>query len=383
MQLTRSSQPFGSVPYRERRLVAVATSLILVSVLILAPSSTWFASAASDVTVINWQLQGNKGTSPATNFLGTTDSEPLVLRTNNVEALRVLPGGNGVGGNVGIGTTSPASPLTVAGTVQSTSGGFKFPDGTTQTTAGVTSVTATAPLGSSGGTTPTVSLSGIVPVANGGAGLATAGSSGSYLRSNGTAWTSTPIASGDLPAGSPNYIQNGTSQQTGASFNIDGNGTIGGTLTCTGCVGTADVASGAVGTAQLAANAATQYQYASSTSYSITTSTTPQPIPGQSVTLTTTGGAVLAMFSATVKGANTGCFEIVRDNAVVLAFNCNDFTVTGGSYVLSTTITLFGVDTPTAGVPHTYTVEWYIDLGAMTMSASGTTANLVAIELKR
>ena len=38
-------------------------------------------------------------------------------------------------GNVGIGTTSPGSPLTVAGTIESTSGGFKFPDGTTQTTA--------------------------------------------------------------------------------------------------------------------------------------------------------------------------------------------------------------------------------------------------------
>jgi|13_taG_2_1085334.scaffolds.fasta_scaffold01580_8 hypothetical protein len=39
-------------------------------------------------------------------------------------------------GDVGIGTDSPGSPLTVAGVIESTSGGVKFPDGTTQTTAG-------------------------------------------------------------------------------------------------------------------------------------------------------------------------------------------------------------------------------------------------------
>ena len=38
-------------------------------------------------------------------------------------------------GNVGIGSTSPGQKLSVAGTIESTSGGFKFPDGTTQTTA--------------------------------------------------------------------------------------------------------------------------------------------------------------------------------------------------------------------------------------------------------
>ena len=40
-------------------------------------------------------------------------------------------------GNVGIGTTSPSEKLTVVGTIESTSGGIKFPDGTTQTTAAI------------------------------------------------------------------------------------------------------------------------------------------------------------------------------------------------------------------------------------------------------
>ncbi|MBC7419721.1 MAG: hypothetical protein H7328_03240 [Bdellovibrio sp.] len=39
-----------------------------------------------------------------------------------------------VSGNVGIGTTTPGQKLSVAGTIESTTGGIKFPDGTVQTT---------------------------------------------------------------------------------------------------------------------------------------------------------------------------------------------------------------------------------------------------------
>src|SRR5207248_107917 len=41
-----------------------------------------------------WSLTGNTGTISTTNFLGTTDAQPLVIRTNNAEALRVDPSGN-------------------------------------------------------------------------------------------------------------------------------------------------------------------------------------------------------------------------------------------------------------------------------------------------
>ena len=46
-------------------------------------------------------------------------------------------------GNVGIATTTPGSPLTVAGVIYSSTGGFKFPDGTTQTSAASSATAAT------------------------------------------------------------------------------------------------------------------------------------------------------------------------------------------------------------------------------------------------
>lgn len=59
-----------------------------------------------------WMITGNAGTNPTTNFLGTTDNQSLVFRTNNAERVRILNTGN-----VGIGTTTPIQNLDVNGRI--------------------------------------------------------------------------------------------------------------------------------------------------------------------------------------------------------------------------------------------------------------------------
>jgi len=62
-----------------------------------------------------WQLIGNAGTIPGTNFLGTTDNNALILKTFNAEGLRITSSGtNGVPGNVGISNTNPTTLMQVA-----------------------------------------------------------------------------------------------------------------------------------------------------------------------------------------------------------------------------------------------------------------------------
>lgn len=62
-----------------------------------------------------WTLVGNSGTSALTNFLGTTDAQPLVIRTNNNEALRVTETGL-----VFIGSSTGTNTLDVTGTFSAT-----------------------------------------------------------------------------------------------------------------------------------------------------------------------------------------------------------------------------------------------------------------------
>lgn len=94
--------------------------------------------------------------------IGTSNSVPINFYTNAfISSTPVMT--LDATGKIGVNNITPTSQLTVTGVIESTTGGIKFPDGTTQTTAAtgsgsVTSVTGTSPVVSSGGTTPAISL---------------------------------------------------------------------------------------------------------------------------------------------------------------------------------------------------------------------------------
>lgn len=75
-------------------------------------SGLWVRLATATATPTNWTLTGNAGTSAATNYVGTTDAIPLVLRTTALERMRIA-----ANGNVGISEPAPDSKLDVVQTL--------------------------------------------------------------------------------------------------------------------------------------------------------------------------------------------------------------------------------------------------------------------------
>ncbi|QIE60275.1 hypothetical protein G5B37_12095 [Rasiella rasia] len=60
-------------------------------------STKWVAMGGTNGR--DWSLDGNAGTNPSSNFLGTTDATDLVVRTQNLERLRISADGNGALGS--------------------------------------------------------------------------------------------------------------------------------------------------------------------------------------------------------------------------------------------------------------------------------------------
>lgn len=48
-----------------------------------------------------WKVNGNAGTTPAANFVGTTDNQPLEVKVNNLRGLRIEPNTNGAANIIG------------------------------------------------------------------------------------------------------------------------------------------------------------------------------------------------------------------------------------------------------------------------------------------
>jgi len=65
----------------------------------------------------DWTTTGNTGTTPAGNFIGTTDANGFAFRTNNTERMRLTTdeGGSPGEGFLGVGTTTPSEILDVNG----------------------------------------------------------------------------------------------------------------------------------------------------------------------------------------------------------------------------------------------------------------------------
>ena len=65
----------------------------------------------TQIVQAQWSLTGNGGTTPGTNFVGTTDANALYFKTQNSTRLVITSAGK-----VGIVTTSPTAKLQIEGT---------------------------------------------------------------------------------------------------------------------------------------------------------------------------------------------------------------------------------------------------------------------------
>jgi len=100
--LSNTSLQIGAVPYTWPGSQGAAGTVLTNNG---SGTLTWTAPTAG------WGLTGNAGTNPATNYVGTTDAQPLRFGTAAAERARI-----DAAGNVGIGTNNPQATTHIFGT---------------------------------------------------------------------------------------------------------------------------------------------------------------------------------------------------------------------------------------------------------------------------
>lgn len=171
---------------------AGTSGLVLTSAGLGAPP-TWQTVSGG----LAWGLNGTSAN--AGNFIGTTNATDFVMRTNNVERMRVLSSGN-----IGIGTTTPGSSLDIKGALR-LSGATSGFVGLQSPAAPTASITYTLPAADgTNGQVLTTNGSGTLSWATGGGG-------------SGTGWLIT--GNTGTNAGT-NFI--GTTDQQGLTFKVNG-----------------------------------------------------------------------------------------------------------------------------------------------------------------
>ncbi len=214
-------------------------------------NSVYTLGWGSAANITCWTLTGNSGTTSLINFIGTTDANDFVTKTNNIERMRVTSAGKVVVGtnvnpgqlqlqgllgyntfatgatqSVGVNYTLPLTAPSVNGQIlSSTTGGamsWTSLTGGTVTSVGLALPTTEFTISNSPVTT-SGTLTGAWKTQN--AAIVFAGP----VSGAAAVPTFRALSATDIPSLSGSYIVNGTSLQTG-NFNISGNGGIGGKL---------------------------------------------------------------------------------------------------------------------------------------------------------
>jgi hypothetical protein len=95
--------------------LTIATGLVTDSMVTINNGVLGKSDPQTYISSYAWSLLGNNGTTAGTNFIGTTDAQSLVFKTNNTEAMRML-----TSGNIGINTTTPQYKLDINANTGST-----------------------------------------------------------------------------------------------------------------------------------------------------------------------------------------------------------------------------------------------------------------------